>query len=456
MEDDTIVAVSTPPGRGGIGLIRLSGAGSREIAGVLCPAMNRWIDRRATHAVLRSRSGGVLDSAVVTFFKSPRSYTGEDVVEISCHGNPVILDQVVGELLAAGARAARPGEFTLRAFLAGRIDLSQAEAVADLVEAKTKAGADLALQQLEGKLTQEVEPLRSRLLDLLAHITALVDFSEDEIPDIATGEVRSVLSEVGHEVDRLLAGAHQGQVLSHGVSLAIVGPPNAGKSSILNQLLGRERAIVTPIPGTTRDTLEAEVEIEGVLFRVVDTAGITDTDDTVERIGVERSHAAIDSAEVILLVVDASQPVSAQIDGSLSAIGARLNGHKAVVALNKSDLPPAVDAASAAGWLEGAEIVQTCALSSNGLGSLRKVLPEIALQGSVPDGFVVSNRRHIQSLQAASEAITRGLEAQEEGLPLDLISLDVSAAAESFGEILGLGIGDEVLDRVFSRFCIGK
>jgi tRNA modification GTPase len=455
MEDDTIVAISTPPGRGALGLVRISGPASHSILGSLSPHKTTWIDRRATHAKLRTPTGDVVDDVVITYFQGPRSYSGEDMAEISCHGSPLILDRIVGAALASGARPARPGEFTLRAFLNGRIDLTQAEAVVDLVEARTDAGLGLALRQLEGELSKRVETLRSDLLDLLAHITAIVDFSEEDIPPMAGEDVKSKLDHILAGIDALLRGARQGQVLQHGVSLAIIGAPNAGKSSMLNALLRRDRAIVTPIAGTTRDTLEEELNLDGVLFRVVDTAGITETDDPVEVIGIQRSRAAVEDADIVLVVIDRSRRLTDEDSGVLM-LAQNPNGHQAAVALNKSDLPPAVEPADLTRLLPGAAVVETCALDSEGLGGLRELLPRLALAGPVPDGFVVSNQRHIQSLQLAGEAVGRAISAQHEHIPLDLMGLDVRAAAESLGQILGFGIGDELLDRVFSRFCIGK
>lgn len=396
-----------------------------------------------------------IDEAVVTYFHGPRSYTGEELAEITCHGSPLVLEAVVESLLTYGARAARPGEFTLRAFLNGRLDLAQAEAVVDLVEARTEAGLGLALRQLEGELSNRIAPLRANLLDLLAHITALVDFAEDAIPPPVGGDVRNRIWRIEAGVAELLTGARQGQVLQHGISLAIVGSPNAGKSSILNGLLGRERAIVTPIPGTTRDTIEEELKLGGVLFHVVDTAGIAPTTDPVEVIGVERSRASMDAAEMILMVLDQSREQTAEDRQVLAMVNAS-PGQGVVIALNKSDLPSRVMAEQASSWIPRATTVETCAISYDGLDGLRRLLPELALSGPVPDGFVVSNQRHIESLRKAATALERAGSAHDEGLPLDIISLDIRAAAESLGQVLGLDIGDEVLDRVFSRFCIGK
>ena len=456
MEDDTIAAISTPPGTGALGTVRLSGPGTLSVLSGLCPAQKVWQDRHATLAIARSPAGERIDEAVVTFFRGPHSYSGEDMAEISCHGNPLILQRVVSAALGLGARAARPGEFTLRAYLSGRIDLTQAEAVVDLVESKTEAGLGLALSQIDGELTCRVEPLRSRLLDLLAHATALVDFSEDDIPHLATEEMAKQLGEVMAHIDDLLAGAQQGQVLRYGVSLTIAGPPNVGKSSILNGLLGRSRAIVTPIAGTTRDTLEEELSLDGILFRVTDTAGLTKTNDPVEAMGIDRSHSAMGASDIVLVVIDRSVSLRDEQLVALKAALAAVSGASVAIALNKSDLAAVQTREALMDLHPGARMVETSTVTHNGLDGLRRLLPDLASAGPWTDGFVVSNQRHVQALEAASEDLKRALSAQAEGLPLDIYSMDIRAAAESLGEILGIGIGDEILERVFSRFCIGK
>ena len=465
MEEDTIVAIATPPGRAGLGVVRLSGPASIDIATRLAGWRETPPERRATVAILHDQAGHPLDEAVITLFCSPRSFTGEDMAEFSCHGSPLILDCVVCECLARNARGARPGEFTLRAFLNGRIDLAQAEAVVDLVEAKSEAGLGLALRQMQGELGQKVEPIRAALLSLLAHITALVEFSEEDIPTIARSEVIQPLNGAEDALNALLRNARQGEVLQHGTSLAIAGPPNAGKSSILNGLLGRARSIVTPIAGTTRDTIEEQLVVGGVFFRIIDTAGMTETDDLIEAIGVERSRAAVESSDVILFVADASRSLT-DADRDLFALlrqrlhngptGATSSQIRAVVALNKSDLPPRMTVEDVRESLPNTPIVHTSAVESGGLAALRDALPKIALGGPLQEGFVLSSHRHIQSVTAARDAIHDALEAREAGLPLDLVSLDVRRAVDRLGEVLGLGVADDVLDEVFSRFCIGK
>jgi tRNA modification GTPase len=455
VEQDTIVAVATPPGHGGIGVIRLSGPEALTVLSTLCPRKGPWKSRRPVLTDVVDLAGNRLDHAVVTYYREPRSYTGEDLVEISCHGSPLILDRVVAAALDSGCRGARAGEFTLRAFLSGRIDLTQAEAIVDLVDARSDAGLGLALQQLEGELSRRIEPLRSQLLDVLAHSTALVDFSEDDIPDLALADVSQALVSVHEDVKHLLAGASTGNVLRHGVSIAIVGAPNVGKSSILNALLGRRRAIVTPIAGTTRDTVEDEFQLAGIRFSVIDTAGITTTEDVVESMGIERSHEAIQAADVVLVVLDASRAMTSD---DLDAIRASQNSRSdtsCLLACNKSDLPPVLDPYSlpVAG---DTRILSTSTLTEDGMDCLREALPQIVLGGHATEGFVVSNARHTQSLSRASVALESALSALAAGLPLDLVSLDMREALASLSAITGVNVDDELLDRVFSRFCIGK
>ena len=463
MEVDTVVAIATPPGRGALGVIRLSGPASFTIASALSGHGPSLAERRAALVRLKSPDGNLLDQAIITGFRGPRSYTGEDMVEISCHGSALLLDRVVSACLTLGARPARPGEFTLRGFLNGRIDLTQAEAITDIVEARSQAGLELALNQLEGELRKRVEPIRTGLLDLLALMTALVEFSEEDIPVPDHEAVQRTLQNAASQLDRLLANYRQGQVLSHGVSLAIVGPPNAGKSSILNGLLGRQRAIVTSVPGTTRDTVEEALVLQGVPFLVVDTAGITETEDPVEAIGVERSRQALDGAEIVLLVLDSSAALGvaeARIVELVAAAAANESlGHQSwrvVVALNKSDLPRAIDPSPIQTRLPQSAVVDTRALEADGLDDLRRLLPQIALDGPPVDGFVLSNERHHQQLSLARDWVSRALEAQAAGLPLDLVTIDVREAVASLGNVLGVDVSSDILDAIFSRFCIGK
>ncbi|HLJ67989.1 MAG TPA: tRNA uridine-5-carboxymethylaminomethyl(34) synthesis GTPase MnmE [Chloroflexota bacterium] len=460
MESDTIVAVVTPPGEGGVGIVRASGPLSGALAESLFPRLRLpWPSHRLRHGDLVDPvSGRVLDQALGCLFRGPRSYTGEDVFEIHCHGSPLLLEAVLGTCLEQGCRAARPGEFTLRAFLAGRLDLSQAEAVLDLVRARTNAGLELAAGQLTGWLSGRVEPIRVELVGVLAHMEAMVDFVEDDIPPQADAATQDALRDAGTAIARLLEGAEQGIVLREGATLAIVGSPNVGKSSIMNGLLGQERSIVTAIAGTTRDTIQESLQVRGIPFRAVDTAGITRTDDLVEQIGIDRARSALRTSDIVLAVFDRSRPLNGEDDLVLQALAetASENERRRVVgALNKSDLPPRLGLQELATRVPGARLVECSALTVGGVDALRAALEEAAL-GASRHEMVVSNVRHQDALRRAGEALGVTLAGLKAGLPLDLISFDVRAAVQALGEITGANVTEELLDRIFRDFCIGK
>jgi tRNA modification GTPase len=464
MESDTIVAAVTPPGEGGVGIVRASGPLSIDLAGRLFPGLRSpWRSHRLRQgALVDPTTGHTVDGAIGCVMLGPRSYTGEDVFEIHCHGSPLVLERVVALCLAEGCRAARPGEFTLRAFLNGRMDLSQAEAVLDVVRARTNAGLQLAVRQLSGWLTERIEPVRQDLIGTLAHMEAMVDFVEDDIPPTVDASMRGGLEKALVTVDTLLKGSQQGIILREGATLAIVGSPNVGKSSIMNSLLGMERSIVTPVAGTTRDTVEESLEIRGIPFRTVDTAGITETQDLVERIGVERSHQTIASADVVLLVLDRSRPASQQDDLALAAVQRSARevdrdgrGQRIVVTLNKTDLPRRLEPESILQRIDAVSVVESSTLVPGGVDSLRAALEKAALGGERHD-FVVGNVRHQDALRRTASALRAALGGLEDGVPLDLVSFDVRAAAAALGEITGSSVDDELLDRIFRDFCIGK
>jgi tRNA modification GTPase len=460
MESDTIVAVVTPPGEGGVGIVRASGPLSTTLPQRLFPRLRPpWEPHHMRHgSVADPASGRVIDQALGCFMRAPRSYTGEDVLEIHCHGNPLILDEVVHLCLREGCRPARPGEFTLRAFLNGRLDLSQAEAVLDVVRARSNAGLDLAMRQLAGWLTARVEPLRQDLVGALARMEAMVDFVEEDVPPRIDGGTLARLSSARDEIELLLQGAQQGVILRDGATLAIVGSPNVGKSSLMNALLGLDRSIVTPIAGTTRDTVEEMLQVRGVPFRTVDTAGITETEDLVERIGVERSRKALEAADVALLVLDGSRPLSERDELALRAVEEARNGNgtpRLVVTINKADLPQALDPDVVRARLGVPAVSRSSAVTIDGVDALREALAAAALGGARHE-FVVGNVRHQDALRRAGAALRFALDGLAAGTPLDLVSFDVRAATQALGEITGHDVDDELLDRIFRDFCIGK
>jgi tRNA modification GTPase len=462
MESDTIVAVVTPAGEGGVGIVRVSGPLGAALPHRLFPGLHSgWETHRMRHGTLVDPSSGRrLDQALGCLMRAPRSYTGEDVFEIHCHGNPLILDQVVHLCLRQGCRPARPGEFTLRAFVNERLDLAQAEAVLDVVRARSNAGLDLAVQQLTGWLSLHVEPVRQDLLGTLAHMEAMVDFVEDDIPPAAdAGTVRSLEGAL-RRIDALLEGAHQGMVLREGVALAIAGSPNVGKSSMMNALLGADRSIVTPIAGTTRDTVEETLTVRDIPFRVVDTAGMTHTRDVVEQIGVERSKTAVQAADVILLVLDRSRKFSEADELAVRAIEDAVAGRedappRVTVGLNKSDLPAVLDPTSVLDRLRPCAVAESSTITPDGMEAVREAL-EVAALGSRREEFVVGNVRHQDALRRAGTALRFAIDGLGTGTPLDLLSFDVRAATQALGEITGHNVDDELLDRIFRDFCIGK
>ncbi len=450
--DDTIAAIGTPPGQGGIGIVRLSGPEALAILQqVFQPAQDRdWVARRITFGqVVDPDTGEVVDEALAFYIPAPHTYTRQDVAEIQGHGSPISLQRILNLVLRHGARQAEPGEFTLRAFVNGRLDLAQAEAVLDLIQARTEAGHRIAMAQLSGRLSDAVRRVRRQLLDILAYLEASIDFTDEEVPpqDIAQ-PLEGVLNELG----RLLQDAERGIIYRQGVRAAIVGRPNVGKSSLLNALLRVERAIVTEVPGTTRDTLEETINLRGVPLVLVDTAGIADTEDQVERLGVIRSRQALEQADVALLVVDASQPLHTE-DREIAAL---IGNRPAILVVNKIDLKPPVMAFHT--LLAGAPCVHVSALTGAGLEALEEALVDTVLTGRAIAGHrpMVSNPRHKALLTQAATHVQSALEAYARGVPADFVSIDVTAAVNALGEITGETASEDLLDAIFSQFCVGK
>ncbi|MBN1641556.1 MAG: tRNA uridine-5-carboxymethylaminomethyl(34) synthesis GTPase MnmE [Anaerolineae bacterium] len=449
--EDTIVAIATPIGSGGIGIVRMSGPDACAILRrVYRPGDGALAPRRLTYGhVLDPHTAERVDEVLAVYMPAPRTYTRQDVVEINCHGGPAPLRRVLDLCLAHGARLAGPGEFTLRAFLNGRIDLAQAEAVADIVAARTDAGLRMAVAQLDGQLSDQIRALRAQLLDALAWVEASIDFEEDEVPayDLDTG-----MGAAGDALDALLASAEHGIIYRQGIHTAIVGQPNVGKSSLLNALLRAERAIVTPIPGTTRDTLEETLNLSGIPLVLVDTAGIrADTRDLAEDMGVARSRAALAQADLALLVIDANRA----IDEGDQAIAA-LIGHKpAIVVVNKTDLPVVCDPA---GLLPGAPQVEISALTGAGIADLEGAIEQVVFAGQViaAEAALVSNPRHRDVLRRARAHLDEALRARGDGMPLDFVSIGLRATVSALGEITGETVSETLLDTIFARFCIGK
>ena len=450
----TIVAISTPPGRGGLGVIRISGGQARAVAeamlrftGPLC-----WHPWRARTAHFVDRHGQTVDQVVVTFFEKPHSYTAEDVIEISCHGAPVVLRYAVERALEAGARLAEPGEFTLRAYLNGRIDLPQAEAVRDLIEATTLYQARIAAQQAEGSVSRRLAPLKEQLLELIALLEAGIDFAEDDVSVAPAEEILRRLNPIEEGVRTLAASFQYGSLVREGLTLAIVGRPNVGKSSLFNALLEQDRAIVTEIPGTTRDLVSETAAIGGIPVKLYDTAGIRQSTERVEKLGIERSYQAMADADLTLVVVDVSQPAATEDDALIER--ARRHGRWLLVG-NKTDLNNTGD--SVAGP-SSQPALQVSARTGAGIPQLREaILEAVAPRGAFEQetGFITS-LRHEQLLRESMQYLEKARAAIDAAIPHEMLLLDLYAALRPIDAITGATTADDILNRIFSTFCIGK
>ncbi len=452
--DDTIVAVATPPGRGGLGVVRLSGPAAVSVAGALLARHPPLEARRATVAHIVEASPDdvfrAVDEVVVTWFAAPHSYTGEDVVEISGHGSPVLLERIVSLSQRAGARLAEPGEFTLRAYLNGRVDLVQAEAVRDLIDAVTPAQARLAMDQLDGTITAAIGRADSLLFSLIAKCEASLDFPDEGFHFVQPDEVRIALTDVIDSLDRLLETAGRGRLIREGRAVAITGRPNAGKSSLFNALLGRGRAIVTDVPGTTRDLLTERVDLHGVPVTLIDTAGLRESDDPIEREGVDRARAARETSGVVLVVLDLSAPVS-DVDRQLLA---QTEQASRIVVINKVDRPNAWNP-NGESWSNAA--IRTSAVTGEGLDALRAaIVREVSGESEWRDTPTLTNLRHIALIEGARDAVRRAQESLDHGATEELLLVDLHDARQLLEDVTGRRTADDVLRHIFSSFCVGK
>jgi tRNA modification GTPase len=458
--DDTIAAIATPLGEGGLAVVRVSGAQALAIADrCFQPAGKHSLKPSAapTHTLQFGkivRGGQVIDEVLLAVLRAPRTFTREDTVEISCHGGLLPAKLVLDALLAAGARPAGPGEFTKRAFLNGRIDLAQAEAVADLIQSRTELALAAANEQLAGKLSQRINRLRDDLMHTLAHVEAHIDFPDEDIaPDTRDGLLRRLTDGLAF-MDELLQTAAEGQILRRGIRAAIVGRPNVGKSSLLNQLLGRDRAIVSPIPGTTRDTIEETANVRGLPIVFIDTAGLRESNDVIEREGVRRSRESLERAELILHVLDASAPLGEADRRYLAEFAAK----KRILVRNKADLPAKLELPPDALAAQLLPAVDVCCLSGAGIESLKDQIKHLVWSGEITAESlqVAINARHQDALHRAREAARRAAAALAANATLELVAMDLRIAANAVGEIVGKTTTEDLLDSIFSTFCIGK
>ncbi|AIQ55528.1 tRNA uridine-5-carboxymethylaminomethyl(34) synthesis GTPase MnmE [Paenibacillus sp. FSL R7-0331] len=458
MLSDTIAAVSTALGEGGIAIVRVSGPEAiSEVASLFRGA--KPLTEVASHTVhyghiINPADGERMEEVLVTVMKGPRSFTTEDVVEISAHGGVISVRRVMDLLLQQDIRLAEPGEFTKRAFLGGRIDLSQAEAVIDLIRSKSDRAFSVALKQVSGSLSERIKSLRHTLIETLAHIEVNIDYPEHDVEALTAEFIKEKSSEVMAGIDKLLKTANEGKILREGITTAIVGRPNVGKSSLLNALARDNKAIVTDIPGTTRDVIEEYVTINNIPLKLLDTAGIRETMDVVERIGVERSKAAFSDADLILLVLNANE----ELHEDELALMEQIHGRQALVIMNKMDLPPHLDKVKLRTFFEESSIVPMSVLEDEGLDKLEEAISELFFGGKLESGDLtyVSNVRHIALLKKAHKSLLDAYEAADMLVPIDMIQIDVRLAWEQLGEIIGDTAADSLLDQIFSQFCLGK
>lgn len=456
--EDTIAAVATAYGEGGIGIIRISGEEALPILQEIFEFhgdTDTFTSRRMTYGkIIDKEKNQIIDEVLAVYMKGPKTYTAEDVVEINCHGSMVSLRKTLALVLRKGARLAEPGEFTKRAFLNGRLDLSQAEAVIDMIRAKTDKSFDVAVSQLEGRLSLKVEEIRQKLLDLLVDITVNIDYPDEDIEEMTYEKLEESIVETQDMIEKLLATSSTGKMIREGIKIAIVGKPNVGKSSLMNGLLKETRAIVTDIPGTTRDTIEEVLSIRNIPVYLVDTAGIRETSDKVEKMGIEKSKEAFNQADFILFLLDGSRPLEEE-DLQIMEL---LKERKSLVLINKRDLGEAVSIEEIAAKLPASQVIEASLLKGQGITEIEDAVEDLVYGGEIvqKESMMVNNVRHIELLQQAVKSLTDALHMSERREALDFIEVDVKNAYERLGEIIGETVSDDIINEVFARFCLGK
>ena len=456
--EDTIAAVATAYGEGGIGIIRISGEKALSILEEVfefAGETSQIVNRRMTYGRIVDRENEqIIDEVLAIYMKGPKTYTAEDVVEINCHGSMVSLRKTLALVLRKGARLAEPGEFTKRAFLNGRLDLSQAEAVIDIIKAKTDRSFDVAMSQLEGALSLRVTEIRQKLLDLLVDITVNIDYPDEDIEELTYDKIEENILLIGEMIEKLLSTADTGRMIREGIRVAIVGKPNVGKSSLMNSLLRETRAIVTEIPGTTRDTIEEAISIRNIPVYLVDTAGIRETSDEVERLGIERSKAAFNEADFIIFIMDGSSAISDEDRERASY----LDGRDSVVLINKNDLERGFTNDDVRELVNDPVIIETSLINNEGIEEIENHIEELVYGGELSqhDSTMVNNVRHIELLKQSRDSLRDAMEMTLAREALDFIEVDVRNAYDLLGEITGETVSDDIINEVFARFCLGK
>ena len=456
--DDTIAAIATAPGEGGIGIIRISGDRALSVAeSIFKSVTGKLIEEYNTRTLIYGTvvdGEKIIDEALVAYMKGPKSYTGEDVIEINCHGGFISVKKILELILSKDVRLADAGEFTKRAFLNGRIDLSQAEAIIDVIKAKTDKAHEVAQSQLEGSLSKKIRELRFKVTEVLAHLEVSIDFAEEDVEEITYKTLRENAEELKNEIKKLYDTAESGKILRDGLKTVIIGKPNVGKSSLLNSILGENRAIVTDIAGTTRDVIEEFVNIKGIPLKIVDTAGIRETEDIVERIGVEKSKESYSTADLVIMVLDSSRPLSQEDREILET----LEDKKTIVLLNKTDLPQQIELDELSKYVDCSSIIKISALQHEGIEELQDKIEAMVYKGSVKNSssLMITNSRHKDALLKAYESINDAIVAIDQNMPYDFIEVDFKNIWDYLGYINGDTVKEDLLDTIFANFCIGK
>lgn len=456
--DDTIAAIATAPGEGGIGIVRISGEKSLEVAqSIFKSKSGKMIKDYNTRTLIYGKivdGEKVIDEVLVAYMKGPNSYTAEDVIEINCHGGFISVKKILELILSKGVRIADAGEFTKRAFLNGRIDLSQAEAIIDVIKSKTDMAHEVAQNQLEGSLAKKIKDLRMNVTEVLAHLEVSIDFAEEDVEEITYQTLEEKAFELRNEIKKLYDTAESGKILRDGLKTVIVGKPNVGKSSLLNSILGENRAIVTDIAGTTRDVIEEFVNIKGIPLKIVDTAGIRETEDVVEKIGVEKSRESFSTADLVIMVLDASRKLSEEDMEILESI----KNKKTIVLLNKIDLEAQIELEKIKEFVSSDDIIEISALKNQGIEELQDKIESMVYHGSVKNSsnLMITNSRHKDALFKAYESINDAISAIEQRMPYDFIEVDFKNIWDYLGYINGDTVREDLLDTIFANFCIGK